>query len=697
MKKVFKHIRILIPVLLLILIILVIPQLNSSELMNPTQTGKAFGFLWEMMGYMLVMLIVATITPEIQTIKITKIDIFLGVLSLMVLVSYWLHPGDQLQILTFIALIVFYLSIRALNLKHIKYILLALIISGSIQAIYGNLQLWGYYPSNHGIFKLTGSFFNPGPYSGYLAAIFPISLGFYLFNVQFSLPKQNALLLKLIEYTNILKSYFNKISSKSHFFYNKSREQSSHEEQDKEPISTDYITMKTLALISIISMCLVLPASRSRAAWLAVLVSSAYLLAVKFSLYQQIKPHFKILARKLSMFALLITFLTISGAALYQFKKGSADGRRLIWKVSTAMIKDKPIWGHGFDGFIANYMDYQAAYFNDNPESKEAMVAGDTNYAFNEFVQLTVENGLVGLLLVLLILITIFSNKLPLKPFKQSNDQTLQPTTIATIVTTETIQMLPEVYSLTTISRSVILSIVVFGLFSYPLQILPIKICLVIALAISAGELGLKRQENSLQPIYFSKPLQFTLRYIFLVGGLGFLWLAINKLDQVKTAYIDWKSAFDTYNMGIYDDCLTDYEKAYPILKTNGDFLTNYGKALSMAETHNEAIDVLQQAAKYYPNTIVYTALGDSYKKLSQNANAEQAYIYAWHMNPSRFYPKYLLAKLYNETGQQEKARQSAKELLDKEVKIESTAVQEIKAEMKRVIGDNLLQKHDYP
>ena len=372
MRKVFKHIRILIPVLLLILIILVIPQLNSSELMNPTQTGKAFGFLWGMLGYVLVMLVVSTLSRKIQTIKITSIDLLLGVLSLMVLVTYWFHPGDQLQILTFLALVIFYLSIRALNLNHIKYILLALIISGSIQAIYGNLQLWGYYPSNHGIFKLTGSFFNPGPYSGFLASIFPISLGFYLFNVRFSLPKQNPLYLKLNDYSDILISYFNKISSKFHFFYNTHREQSSPEKQDKEPISTDYITMKTLALISIISMCLVLPASRSRAAWLAVLVSSAYLLAVKFNVFQRIKPYFKTFARKLTAFALLIAFLTIAGAALYQFKKGSADGRWLIWKVSADMIKDKPILGHGFDGFIANYMDYQSAYFNDNPEKQRS-------------------------------------------------------------------------------------------------------------------------------------------------------------------------------------------------------------------------------------------------------------------------------------------------------------------------------------
>ena len=58
-------------------------------------------------------------------------------------------------------------------------------------------------------------------------------------------------------------------------------------------------------------------------------------------------------------------------------------------------------------------------------------------------------------------------------------------------------------------------------------------------------------------------------------------------------------------------------------------------------------------------------------------------------MNPSRFYPKYLLAKLYDETNQSEKAITVAKELLDKEVKIESTAVCEIQTEMKKI-----LEKH---
>ena len=55
----------------------------------------------------------------------------------------------------------------------------------------------------------------------------------------------------------------------------------------------------------------------------------------------------------------------------------------------------------------------------------------------------------------------------------------------------------------------------------------------------------------------------------------------------------------------------------------------------------------------------------------------------ASHMIPSRFYPKYLLVKLYDETGQHEKAIATAREIMNKKEKIPSTAIEEIKGEIK--------------
>ncbi len=47
---------------------------------------------------------------------------------------------------------------------------------GAVEALHGLGQIAGIYSSNHSLFVLTGTFYNPGPYSGYLAAVLPIAL-----------------------------------------------------------------------------------------------------------------------------------------------------------------------------------------------------------------------------------------------------------------------------------------------------------------------------------------------------------------------------------------------------------------------------------------------------------------------------------------------------------------------------------------
>jgi len=64
----------------------------------------------------------------------------------------------------------------------------------------------------------------------------------------------------------------------------------------------------------------------------------------------------------------------------------------------------------------------------------------------------------------------------------------------------------------------------------------------------------------------------------------------------------------------------------------------------------------------------------------------ERVYLHEWYMNPGRFYPKYLLAKLYEETGQREKAVIMAIEVLQMHIKAPSKAIDEIKEKMQNII-----------
>jgi tetratricopeptide (TPR) repeat protein len=52
----------------------------------------------------------------------------------------------------------------------------------------------------------------------------------------------------------------------------------------------------------------------------------------------------------------------------------------------------------------------------------------------------------------------------------------------------------------------------------------------------------------------------------------------------------------------------------------------------------------------------LYTTSGDTYKALKRYSEAEEAYQHASIMVPHKLYPLYLLAMLYDETGQREKA-----------------------------------------
>ena len=132
--------------------------------------------------------------------------------------------------------------------------------------------------------------------------------------------------------------------------------------------------------------------SGSRAGVLAILVSSVVFLLLQPKIMSKFKQ-----LRYLKLLSILILGLLVSGASiLYYQKKDSANGRLLIWKVSSKMIKDKPILGHGLGGFQAKYMDYQAEYFRTNQGSSFKMLADNVKHPFNEFIKVAVEFGIIG-------------------------------------------------------------------------------------------------------------------------------------------------------------------------------------------------------------------------------------------------------------------------------------------------------------
>jgi O-antigen ligase len=580
------------------LLFILLPSVYMDDLMQGAVSGKMFFFLYAILiaGVLLLLKLTANF---LSCIRLSKVDILLSVWIIYILLNgLFQQMPISGRLLEFSGLIILYITLRQTEQPQYTILLLSIAIGAFVQAIHGNLQLWGIYPSQHDLFRMTGSFFNPGPFAGYLAIVFPVALGLYLFNIK-SLPFVN----------------------------------------DK--------TNRWITGITLIAILTVLPVSGSRAAWLSVIVSSTMILMTHYPIVQ----HFKKLSRlKQSAILLLFCIVIVAGlVGLFKFKADSANGRLLIWKVTANMIAEHPLTGVGFDRFSAFYMNEQAYYFEQNPESSDAMVAGDTNYSFNEFLQHTVENGFIGLLLMLTIIVYAF---------RVNNKSYMHMVLIA---------------------KAGIVGVIVFSLFSYSAQILPVKICLVCYLSCLSSFDTRKILQIRMGKHVFVK----SILAVFIFAGNIF---AVRYILIYQEAWKSWGKAHQLYINRNYSESLNNYGKAWPVLKTNGDFLTHYGKSLSMAGKHKQAIEILKQATKYYPNIVLYTTLGDSYKSLKMISEAGSSYLQAWYMNPSRFYPKYLLAKLYDENGQAEKATAIARELLNKEVKIESTAIQEIRAEMEEIL-----------
>ena len=326
--------------------------------------------------------------------------------------------------------------IRYGETKAVRSLFFFIIITGLVEAVWGLRQLYGFLPSQHSLFSLTGSFFNPGPYAGYLAVVFPLALQVFL-DKSYELRVKNEGREKSMSWMLKVKSFF---------------------------------PFPFLTLSSCIAILLVLPAAMSRASWLAVIAGSLVVLAAHY--WEEIKTksyelrQFMIKGEKAKRKLLLVlssSFLTLilfaALAGMYFIKKDSADGRTLMWKISLQAAMKHPL-GVGLGNFSGAYGEAQAAYFAAGKGTDtEELVAGNPDYGFNEYLQIAVESGIVSLVLFLAII--VFSFRALIKSKKWD------------------------------IAGSLV-SLLVFAFFSYPFSILPILIVFVFLLATANEELGNK-------------------------------------------------------------------------------------------------------------------------------------------------------------------------------------------------------------
>ncbi len=225
----------------------------------------------------------------------------------------------------------------------VKTQILGLLLFGGYEALLGIFQLMN-GSSNHALFLITGTFYNPGPYSAYLvlAAVILLSMlhsemkGMYLLEVK--------------------------------------------------KVKTIYFYYGLLLLFVI-----VLPATWSRSAFVALAVTCLWIYRDKYYRYRYF----------------LWGSIIVVVFGLYFIKKGSADGRLFIWLSSLTAWKHSPFIGTGIGSFFHAEAEGTSELFANNGYLALFDSADITNFMCNDYLKLLLEQGLIGGLLCGLATITM--------------------------------------------------------------------------------------------------------------------------------------------------------------------------------------------------------------------------------------------------------------------------------------------------
>ncbi|PWD99011.1 O-antigen ligase family protein [Marinilabilia rubra] len=653
--------------------------------------------------------------PFARRVKISLIDAGVLLLSIwwvlneVILQTNYASFGQTIfQVVLWLSIYLF-IHTGASNNKFIAGVAIVFLFTTFLQSGLGLLQLYGVQPSFHSLFRITGTFHNPGPFSGFVVSALPLAV---------------------ICYTTC--------PDLSGEFHRKDTEK--HGEKDARVIPVKWSKarfpankilqqgIKWLSLLTIISILLIIPAAQSRAAWLAGIAGCLYVFLTypgSISLRDKLKASFKRL-RLFTRFLIITGAIIViigAGTGLYLMKQGSANGRLLMWQITAQLIKDRPLTGHGNGAFSALYMDEQANWFESgNGTNAQTAVAGSPEAPFNEPLKLWLEKGLIGLLLAGAVLGIIFFpgtfnkkpetlNYEPIKPHPippnplEGEPQTRDHSTPKTEPETRNKKLKTRNSKPNTLNsklrypqtsgksplggfrglstlisglKGTLVSLLTFSIFSYPFDISSFILQLVVVVAL------LSATTPALITTKGRKSLLLTVSVVGMLIAAG-IW-HFPKRQVHYAALKTWQEAAQFYNMRSYGIATEAYEEVFPVLKHNGLFLQMYGKALSMNEQYKKSNKILTLAQNHLSSYIIQNTLGDNYKALGNYKKAETAYRKSASMVPSMLLPKYLLAKLYVKSDQHQKAKQTAQGILNSPVKIESTATKKIMTEMKEIV-----------
>lgn len=310
-------------------------------------------------------------------VRLNRTDLFAALLFAGVTACRFWHAGalgavkydDLLQVaMLYIALRFIYMAER----RTMTVLLMLLCGFGMYEAWIGIRQIYGLAYSNHGLFRITGTFFNPGPYAGFVAVAGVCGLAC------------------IVRWQHLANRAF---SSWSRF------------RRQRPAVLILGVAPYLLGWGAAVLAVIVLPSTMSRAGLIAAAAGCAALIGCKFGPGGRFRRAWRTNPLRTALFSGVLLLLlggAVTGA--YLLKRPSADGRLLMWKIDTRIMLRHPLCGVGLGNFAGAFGEEQAAYFaSEERSAKEIQVAGCPESGFNEYLQFGAETGVVGFILLILV------------------------------------------------------------------------------------------------------------------------------------------------------------------------------------------------------------------------------------------------------------------------------------------------------
>ena len=177
--------------------------------------------------------------------------------------------------------------------------------------------------------------------------------------------------------------------------------------------------------------------------------------------------------------------------------------------------------------------------------------------------------------------------------------------------------------------------------------------------------------------------------FALLLGTVGVVALFFNCREYGKReTYREWKEVSVLYSVENFQEASEEYARLYSTLHHDHRFLFEYGRCLNRTGEYEMSNAVLKEGIRHSADPMFWNVMGNNYLAMKQYSLCEKAYLRAYHTCPNRIYPLYLLVKMSCEQGDSTKMRHYAQIMLDKQPKVISPAVEEMKEEVRKMLDE---------